>query len=410
MKLPLAIALRFLFRSTRSRPITLFTLVSLLGIFFSVLLFLMIDSLVTGLSTHLRATLLGFEAPLFLEVDADAVPEIQWELEKFKIEHKEFELASVYTRGFDGLISLDDRSPTGIRVRSVNEDFFKIKEDAIDIFWFDGYDADNFSGADDVILIGETLYERLVVFPREEQTVTLTHPFADLGPSGELEPEAKTFAVAGLFVTGRVDFDDVYVLIPDAAMTALANDRLLKNAFFLFPADAGRAPAVQAAWNRTHAKAPMTTWLDKNKGLFRAMRLEKLMYFFVFAFVLVISCFNLMGVIAIFGLSKARAAAVLSALGLTRTQIRRIFTGIGFVLGLTGGVLGLAAGLGLIYGLKMSRFSLPKAYGFTALPLEVNYVTVLILLVGAPLLCALVALFPAFKVTRFPVVDVLRMS
>ncbi len=389
----------------------LFTLVSLLGIAASVMLFLVIDSIINGLSTHLRSTLLGFEAPLFLEVNNDEKEGLEDKINKFKISHPEYKLKSLFTKQFDGLIQVPGQSAMGIRVRSVDEGFFDIKKDELDIYWFEGFSEEDFTKNSQLILIGETIFEHLKFMPGDDEIVVVTHPFADIGPTGDIEPADKVFFVAGLFSTGRVDFDERYTLISNKGMSALASDSMLKKQFYLFPARLGQVNDIKQVWNTEFSEqTTLMTWYDKNQNLFRAMSLEKLMYFIIFIFVLVISCFNLAALITIFGVSKSEDTAVLRTLGLKPGQIKQIFVNIGFLLGGMGTVLGLIVAMILILLAKGSGFSLPEAYGFTELPLAISLKTFFILFIGTPLFTALIAYIPATRLTVRNVREVLMKS
>jgi len=100
----------------------------------------------------------------------------------------------------------------------------------------------------------------------------------------------------------------------------------------------------------------------------------------------------------------------LESLGLSSSQIRRIFTYMGFILGSLGTFVGVGIGLSLILIMKFSHFRLPEAYGFTELPLAINVITVIALLIGTPLIASIVAFFPALRFTRASVSEVLRYS
>ncbi|MBF0104925.1 MAG: ABC transporter permease [Deltaproteobacteria bacterium] len=409
MPFSLKIALRFLSGSIQSRPLSLFSLISILGISFSVLLFLFIDTLVTGLTVNLREALIGFEAPLILEVSADAIDKTDDRLKSFFKEHQLKNIRHTGTREFEGLIQVPGDPPTGVRARTVQSDFFLRDKGGLEIFWLNDYTQEIFLKGDNLILVGEKLFERLKFLPGDEEIIQLTHPFADIGPSGEIEPVQREFKIAGIFATGRVDFDDAFVLLTDDAMTGLASDLMVKNRFFIFPDDVQQADVIKRLWNKSKggSLAAMMTWYDKNKNVYRAMQLEKLMYAIIFVFVLMISCFNLAGVISIFELSKAVPSAVLRAMGLGARPLRMIYIFLGLIMGGAGTVLGMVTGLCLITLLKVNHFSLPKVYGFTELPLTVSPATVLFLLIGTPLIAGIVSFFPTIRLAKRSVARVL---
>lgn len=387
-------------------------MVSILSITFSVMLFLLIDTVINGLLHNLQNTFIGFEAPLFIEYKAVAKSEVNDVVGRFIKKNPQFGLKEIQVREFDGLIEAPDESPRGVKVRSVSPEFFELKKDRLQIYWFDGFDAKSFGDSPDQVLIGESLYETMHFLPGDEEKALLTHPYADLGPGGEIEPQQKTVRVAGIFTTGRMDFDDVFVLTSQETILSMANDSFVSHQIFLYPDDVSLSLAVQKKWEQFPQKKnfELKTWLDKNKNLFKAIQLEKLMYLTIFIFIVMISGFNMAGVVSIFGISKSRDAAIFKTLGLRKKNTRAIFINIGLCLGAMGAVLGIGLGLLAVLVAKYSGFSLPEAYGFTQLPLMVNLKTVFFLVILTPVFSALIAYYPAFKVSSKNIADVLRWS
>ena len=407
MRLNFFIAFRFLFKTSQMKQVGLFTLVSLVGIAASVMLFLMIDAVINGLTTHLRTTLIGFEAPLFVSIDQDEEQKVLKDLQKFKIKYPQKEIHATVVKQFDGLISLLGQAPLGVIIRSVEDTYFKEKKDKLAIYWFEGFSKDNFLVQDDLIVLGERVYENLKFMPADEEQVMIIHPFADIGPSGEIEPTEKQFRVAGIFSAGRLDFDESYVFISHGGMNSLTSDTMLKKELFVFPTRDSLIPKIQTLWNQAeaHKDLPMVSWYDRNQSLFKAMQLEKMMYFIIFVFVLLISCFNLMALITIFGMTKSQDITVLRSLGLSLRQLKRIFMIIGMLLGSFGALTGLLLGYLFIMIAKASGLHLPEAYGFTLLPVLINWKTFVLLLLATPIFTGLIAYFPARKILERNIIE-----
>lgn len=406
------IAFRFLFKSFKVRSLSFFAVVSVLSIAFSILLFVLIDALINGLSFHLKKTFLGFEAPLSVQTASEDVSMVQSKLEEFAADHPQFDVHFVRVGEFDGLIQSSDGSRVVIRARSVDDDFFKIKKNELDVSWFGEFGQKDFIASDQALLLGESLIQKLGFVPLPDDRITLIHPYADIGPGGEMEPAQVQLAVAGLFTTGRIEFDDSYVLLPRDVIQNLAGEGLVEHSFYIFIGSVESADLVKEAWNTRYSNGrwDMQTWLDKNKALFKAIRLERFLYFAVLALVVLISLFNLAGIVSVFALGKSREAGVLRSLGWTRRDLSAVFSRLGFLLGTCGAVLGVGGSLALIAAFKLSDFSLPRAYGFTELPLQVNGVTIVFLLAATPLLSLCVAVMPARVFMKRKISETLRSS
>lgn len=410
MKLVFDIALRFLLTARQSRSLKLFTIISIGGIACSVMLFLLIDSVIHGMFAHLEKSLTGFDAPIVLTLNADEIPQAQTDFRSFnRLHNQDLKLSAISQ--FEGLIEVSGQTPIGLRVRSVSQDYLKRSDLNVQIFWDEGYNDDVFANSPDLILLGEQLYQKLQFVPGVEQQVYVTNPFADLGPSGDIEPVSQMFRVAGIFNTGRTELDDAFALISYAGMSTVSNpilteNQLLIHAFFL-DAEFLKTKLLR---NFPQYEGKLQTWLDRNAHLLKAMRLERLVYAGVFVFVMMVSCFNLAGVVAIFAISKAREAALLKTLGLTRRNILGVFSLQGIVMGSVGAIFGVVMALTVMALFKYSAFSLPHSYGFTELPILVRTSTILTLLLGTPAVCLVVSYFPAKRFAASDIIETLRLS
>jgi len=405
-----AIALRFLFRSAKTRQIGVFTVVSVLGIAASVFVFLLIDTIINGLTSHLQASLIGFEAPLFVPTDTEGVRPTDQALARFSKEHSEFNLTYYCNKQFDGLIQRPAQSAMGVKVKTAGQEFFDIKQEQVSVYWFDGFSQQGFVGSDNQVLLGESLYESLQFIPGDDEVVSITHPFADIGPTGEMEPSQRDFVLAGIFSTGRLAFDESFALVSPSGLAQLSDDDFLEKEYYIFPRQWESLAQIQTLWQQGRGAqlGVMKTWFDRNSNLFKAMKLEQLMYFVIFIFVFLISCFNMAALISIFGTSKSKETAILSALGLRLKQARLIFIQIGFVLGALGTLVGVGSALLLTVIAQKSGFRLPEAYGFTELPLAINVITLTGLLLGTPLFTALIACVPAYRLIHRDITQVMR--
>src|SRR5260370_22696772 len=68
-----------------------------------------------------------------------------------------------------------------------------------------------------------------------------------------------------------------------------------------------------------------TTWMEENRALFRALRLEKLVTAIFIGLITFVAGLNVLVVLSMTVTDKARDVAVLMSMGSRRQQIRRIF-------------------------------------------------------------------------------------
>jgi lipoprotein-releasing system permease protein len=199
-------------------------------------------------------------------------------------------------------------------------------------------DADGIEG----LLIGKQLAAEWKVSPGDY--VTLTSPQGRLTPFG-LIPRTRRFRVAGVFDSGFYDYDENWCFLTLRAAQALAGSGDLVNVLEFRiekPELAGElAQEVEKAAGPGFAA---TTWMEENRPLFRALRLEKLVTAIFIGLITFVAGLNILVVLSMTVTDKARDIAVLRSMGARREQIRSIFLWQGVTIGATGTLLGLALG------------------------------------------------------------------
>ncbi len=199
----------------------------------------------------------------------------------------------------------------------------------------------------DALLIGKQLAEEWKVFPGDY--VTLTSPQGRLTPFG-LMPRTRRFRVAGVFDSGFYDYDENWCFMNLAAAQGLsgAGDAINVLEFRLYhPERAGEiAGQIRKAAGQGFST---TTWMEENRALFRALRLEKLVTAIFIGLITFVAGLNILVVLSMTVTDKARDIAVLRSMGTRGKQIRTIFLWQGISIGATGTLLGLLIGYGFSF-------------------------------------------------------------
>jgi lipoprotein-releasing system permease protein len=194
----------------------------------------------------------------------------------------------------------------------------------------------------EALLIGKQLADEWKLAPGDY--VTLTSPQGRLTPFG-LMPRTRRFRVTGVFDSGFYDYDENWCFMTLAAAQGLsgAGDVVNVLEFRLNqPERAGEvAKQVQQAAGPGFSAA---TWMEENRALFRALRLEKLVTAIFIGLITFVAGLNILVVLSMTVTDKARDIAVLISMGTRREQIRTIFLWQGITIGATGTMAGLAIG------------------------------------------------------------------
>jgi lipoprotein-releasing system permease protein len=153
-----------------------------------------------------------------------------------------------------------------------------------------------------------------------------------------------------------------------------------------------------------------TTWVDQNKALFRALRLEKLVTAIFIGLITFIAGLNILVVLAMTVSDKARDIAVLMAMGARGDQIRRIFLWQGIAIGAVGTSSGLLVGYAIAWTAGAYRLIPldPQVYAVPYVPFSPNAFDA-VWIIGAAMAISIGAtLMPARSASRISPVDILR--
>jgi lipoprotein-releasing system permease protein len=177
--------------------------------------------------------------------------------------------------------------------------------------------------------------------------VTVTSPQGELTPFG-IVPKYKRFKVAGVFSSGFYDYDSnwAFIRLSDAQKLFDLSDVVSVLEFKVD--DIYRAPEIAQILEADAGKGFMSTnWMEQNRALFRALRLERVVTFITIGLIVFVAALNILISLIMMVMEKTRDIAVLVSMGAKKRQIRRIFIYQGLLIGVIGTVLGLIAGYAL---------------------------------------------------------------
>jgi lipoprotein-releasing system permease protein len=195
------------------------------------------------------------------------------------------------------------------------------------------------------IVIGKDLAETIGV--KVGDGVLVTSPQGELTPLG-LVPRYQRFQVVGIFKSGFYQYDSSYafVRLKDAQKLFSEPDLISVISFKvddLYHADRVGREIEAAAGKGFQA----TNWMEQNRELFRALKLEQIVTFIVLALIVCVAALNILIALTMMVMEKTRDIAVLMSFGVKAEQVRKIFLLQGLLISVIGTVLGLILGYGL---------------------------------------------------------------
>jgi lipoprotein-releasing system permease protein len=152
------------------------------------------------------------------------------------------------------------------------------------------------------------------------------------------------------------------------------------------------------------------TWVELNRNLLVALKLEKTVMFIILALIVMVACFNIASALIMTVLEKTKDIGILKAVGATRVNVTAIFAFQGALIGIIGTFLGTSLGIAACYLLGKYRFiSLPKEiYYIDRLPVKLEGGDVYLIVVSSILISLVATIYPAYKASRLNPVEALR--
>jgi lipoprotein-releasing system permease protein len=241
-------------------------------------------------------------------------------------------------------------------------------------------------------------------------TVTVYAASSRLSPLGPL-PKLRKFIVTGLFSTGLYEFDSSTALVSLNTAQKFFNLEDRVSYLQVMIRDIFQADAVSREIRRIAPPATyITTWMELNRPLFSALKLEKNIIFLTITLIVLVAALNIIATLILMVMEKTRDIGILIALGATSRSIRKIFFLQGAIIGLLGTAAGLALGLGwcgLANAFKLIRVPV-DIYQISYVPFHVNTLD-LGLVVALSLLISLGStLFPSRRAAKVDPVTALK--
>ncbi|MDR3764923.1 MAG: ABC transporter permease [Acidobacteriota bacterium] len=226
--------------------------------------------------------------------------------------------------------------------------------------------------------------------------VLVTSPQGELTPFG-MVPRYMRFKVVGIMESGFYDYDSTWALCSLADSQRLFSLGDTASVLEFKVDDIYQAEAIGKEIEQAAGKGYQTTnWMEQNRALFRALRLERVVTFITIGLIVFVAALNILISLIMMVMEKTRDIAVLVSMGARREQVRRIFIWQGLLIGILGTSIGLVVGYSLAF--------LAGHYHWISLSAEVyaiDYVPFAPRAMDA-LLVALVSLGVSFVATVYP--------
>lgn len=245
----------------------------------------------------------------------------------------------------------------------------------------------NFASLGSGIAYGNGIHPRFVepmfiYYPNRDGHFSATNPTASL--KCERVSPGSIFSISA-------DTDNELIILPYRTMQNLMQYGEEVSALELRISSASKVKASRIS----EAAGSALTVKDRyqqHPALFKMMRYEKAAVFLILLFVVIIVAFNIFGSLSLLIIEKKEDIAILKAMGADDSSVRKVFVLEGWLISITGLLIGLAAGIGLT--LLQQHFGivkLPGNYLINAYPVDLQFADVAIAAAGVALIGLVIA-------------------
>ena len=260
------------------------------------------------------------------------------------------------------------------------------------------------------ILVGRLLADDLKISAGDY--LTLTSPQGSLTPFGML-PRSRRFHVTGIFDSGFYDYDANWTFVTLGSGQAMAGIGDVVSLLEVRVNDLDDVGKVAAEISkRAGSGFTVSTWMDENRALFRALSLEKLVTALFIGLITFVAGLNILVVLTMTVTDRSKDIAVLMAMGARRQQVRKLFVLQGLVVSLVGTFAGLV--LGYLLAWVADRWELiplnPEIYAIPYVPFHANGFDALWIAAAALAISIAATTLPARSASKILPVEILRFE
>lgn len=411
MNFELFVSLRYLLAKRRQTFISLITFISIAGVAVGVMALIVVLAVMNGFQDDLRNRILGITSHAIVGSFNGTFSDYQHLLEEVEKEpgvmaatpfiHAQVMISS--GKSVSGALLRGIDPQTAARVINIQENM--IRGNLGDLR------SEKAAGEGPPvqgIILGVELCNNLGV--RQGEWVTVISPSGRLTPMGQV-PKSKLFQVVGVLQSGMYEYDNTLAYISLSAAQQFLGLADVVSGIEMRLEDIYLAREVADSL-RTRLGLPywVRDWMQMNRNLFSALKLEKVVMFIILTLIILVAAFNIVSSLIMLVMEKTRDIAILKAMGATTSSIRKIFVMEGFLIGTSGTILGLLGGFALCSLLKKYQFiELPRdVYYISTLPVKLELSDVGMIALSAIVISLVATFYPSRQAARLDPAEALR--
>lgn len=403
MNYELFIAKRYLVAKRKQAFISVITFISVLGIIIGVMALIIAIALITGFQGDVQDKILGATSHIMVsDLTGEGLrdyPQLITKIEALR------GLKSISPVVYNTVLISGLSKSSGAILKGI--DFDLEKKNSPWLQKLERGEIPSPSGREGILLGREIAFH---IGAGVGDAVTVLASSTRLSPIGLL-PKTKRFVVTGIFSTGLYEFDFSTALISlESAQKFFGLEERVSTLQIKIDDIFQASKIADQMKEILPPVAYVTTWMELNKSLFSALKLEKNIMFLTITLIVIVAALNIIATLILMVMEKTRDIGILIALGATSQNIKKIF----FLQGAMIGVIGTGVGviLGLFWCFLANTFKLIKVpvdiYQISYVPFHIKPFD-LMMIIGVTLLISLLStLFPSHRASKVDPVIALK--
>ncbi|MDR1926477.1 MAG: ABC transporter permease [Endomicrobium sp.] len=400
----LFIAIRYLKARKKGFFSLLTTFIAIVGTTLGVATLIITLAVMSGFQHDIRNKILGIQPHIVItKVDGGSFKDYAFIENRIRVNKSVVSISPfIYKQGI--IRGLESTISSGIIIKAINykqenKTFNFSKQITVSNINFNGKNIGEKS-----IILGNELAKNIAVSAGDTVILIFPGSFSNM-------PKMYKFNVAAVIQSGIYDFDSSLgfidleegqklFAIPEAAT---GFDVHVKNF------DKAVITALQLQKSLSYqfkAKA----WIEMNRNLFSAMRLEKIMMFIILGLIIVVAAFNIISNLLLLSVQKSKEIGIMCAMGFSKFSVSKIFFYAGLIVGLIGTAVGIVLGLTISFILKyFDIFRLPKdVYYIDKLPVSIVPSDIIVVVVSAFIITIIAGIYPAYQISKLDPLEAIR--
>jgi lipoprotein-releasing system permease protein len=234
-------------------------------------------------------------------------------------------------------------------------------------------ELDSLTSGDFNIVLGVELANALRVSVGDKVTVTLAQGIVT--PAGVV-PRTKRFTVSGIYRVGMFEYDRRLAFISIADAQRLFRLRDAVSGVRLAVTDIYAAAEIVREVAIEHGQAVLVSnWQRRHVNFFKSIQITKSILFVILLLVIAVAAFNIVSTLVMVVKDKQSDIAILRTVGARPSSILKIFITQGSVIGITGTLIGVLAGILLSLNLESIVSFLEATFGMKFLAADVYFIS-----------------------------------